>query len=143
MKKYIVKNVHHDCYLAENDGRHTENVNEAKLFDTFPEARDRLQSLSMSVIEADVRVIDPSAKKVDFDFFGGEIPFWGEIEINPVAGGRDSMGDFMEVVPEGKEALWGVYVRLKNGPAAWLADVPTKKHAEQLKALLENVKRTS
>ncbi len=58
---------------------------------------------------------------------------WDEIEIHPIV--EDENG-FCEVIDEGEESFWSVYLHQVNGGVRCIADLPTKNDALKFKQLL-------
>lgn len=64
---------------------------------------------------------------------------WDDIEIHPVV--EDENG-FCEVIDEGEESFWSVYLHQVNGGVRCIADLPTKNDALKFKQLLIEVIKT-
>jgi len=64
---------------------------------------------------------------------------WDEIEINPIV--EDENG-FCEVVNEGEELFWSVYLHQLNGGVKCIADLPTKEDALKLSQLINSLTKT-
>lgn len=58
---------------------------------------------------------------------------WDEIEIHPIV---EVENGFCEVVDEGEESFWSVYLHQVNGGVRCIADLPTKNDALKFKQLL-------
>lgn len=58
---------------------------------------------------------------------------WDAIEIHPVV---EEENGFCEVVDEGEESFWSVYLHQVNGGVRCIADLPTKNDALKFKHLL-------
>ena len=65
---------------------------------------------------------------------------WDEIEIHPIV--EDENG-FCEVVNEGQESFWSVYLHQTNGGLKCIADLPTKNDALKFEQLLKEAIKTS
>jgi len=65
---------------------------------------------------------------------------WDEIEIHPIV--EDENG-FCEVVNEGQESFWSVYLHQTNGGLNCIADLPTKNDALKFEQLLKEAIKTS
>lgn len=59
---------------------------------------------------------------------------WDEIEVYSVF---ENKNGFCEVVEEGQESFWSVYLHQLNGGVKCIADLPTKYDAIKLANLLE------
>jgi hypothetical protein len=64
---------------------------------------------------------------------------WDEIEINPIV--EDENG-YCDVVNEGKETFWSVYLHQLNGGVKCIADLPTKEHALKFSQLINSLTKT-
>lgn len=64
---------------------------------------------------------------------------WDEIEINPIV--EDENG-FCDVVDEGNETFWSVYLHQLKGGVKCIADLPTKDDALKLAQLLNSISKT-
>ncbi len=64
---------------------------------------------------------------------------WDEIEINPIV--EDENG-YCEVVNEGEELFWSVYLHQLNGGVKCIADLPTKKDALKFSQLINSLTKT-
>ncbi len=64
---------------------------------------------------------------------------WDEIEINPID--EDENG-YCEVVNEGEELFWSVYLHQLNGGVKCIADLPTKEDALKLSQLINSLTKT-
>lgn len=64
---------------------------------------------------------------------------WDEIEINPIV--EDENG-YSEVVNEGEELFWSVYLHQLNGGVKCIADLPTKEDALKLAQLINSLTKT-
>ncbi|MDO8951359.1 MAG: hypothetical protein Q7U86_01980 [Draconibacterium sp.] len=60
---------------------------------------------------------------------------WDEIEINPIV--EDENG-YCEVVNEGEELFWSVYLHQLDGGLKCIADLPTKNDALKFAQLLNS-----
>ena len=64
---------------------------------------------------------------------------WDEIEINPIV--EDENG-YCEVVNEGEELFWSVYLHQINGGVKCIADLPTKEDALKFSQLINSLTKT-
>lgn len=64
---------------------------------------------------------------------------WDEIEINPVV---EEENGYCEVVNEGEETFWSVYLHQLNGGLKCIADLPTKDNALKFAQLLNFITKT-
>ena len=64
---------------------------------------------------------------------------WDEIEINPIV--EDENG-YCEVVDEGEELFWSVYLHQLNGGVKCIADLPTKEDALKFSQLINSLFKT-
>ncbi len=64
---------------------------------------------------------------------------WNDIEIHPVF--EDENG-FCDVVNEGKETFWSVYLHQLNGGLKCVADLPTKDNAFKFAQLLNSITKS-
>lgn len=64
---------------------------------------------------------------------------WDAIEIHPII--EDENG-YCEVVDEGEESFWSVYLHQINGGVRCIADLPTKNDALKFKQLLKEAIKT-
>jgi hypothetical protein len=58
---------------------------------------------------------------------------WNDIEIFPIF---ESSDGYCEVVDEGRETFWSVYIHQVQGGVRCIADVPTKNDAKKLAELI-------
>lgn len=64
---------------------------------------------------------------------------WDEIEINPII---ENENGYCEVVNEGKETFWSVYLHQLNGGVKCIADLPTKEDALKFSQLINSLTKT-
>jgi hypothetical protein len=64
---------------------------------------------------------------------------WDEIEIHPII--EDENG-YCEVINEGQESFWSVYLHQTNGGLRCVADLPTKNDALKFEQLLKEATKT-
>jgi len=68
-----------------------------------------------------------------------DISKWDAVEVHPVW--EDELGNG-DVVDEGQETYWGVYVHLVDGGIQCIAEMPTKELANDLEELIEKLAKT-
>lgn len=64
---------------------------------------------------------------------------WDEIEINPIV--EDENG-YCEVVNEGEELFWSIYLHQLNGGVKCIADLPIKEDALKFSQLINSLAKT-
>lgn len=64
---------------------------------------------------------------------------WDEIEINPIV---ENENGYCEVVDEGEELFWSVYLHQLNGGVKCIADLPTKEDALKFSQLINSLIKT-
>lgn len=92
-------------------------------------------------IYVNIEFLDELDKSFDFpDFFAAEAKTpWDNVEIHPLV---EIEKGVCEVIQEGKESFWSVYLHQVDGGLKCVAEVSSKLEAERLAALIEQCSNT-
>lgn len=92
-------------------------------------------------IYVNIEFLDEQDKSIKFpDFFPAEAQTpWDTVEIHPII---EIDKGVCEVIQEGKESFWSVYLHQIDGGLKCVADVSSKLEAESLADLIEQCSNT-